>query len=343
MGNHCASFKNKNISINNNKNNFDKDKTLTNQISITKVPSITKNVINDIVNKPKPLNYQLVNDDIISCCSICFNVYNNSDRFPGILLCGHTFCIKCIDDQFSINDQQYLICPFCKKTNITKYTKNYAFMDIVMKQKLAKEKINNEQEIKHNLDSKQKNIQKKFESNNDYTFKYSEFETSKCYCYTCEKEKKCSYCSKGDNNNANNDNNNNDNDNNSNNGNNDNNNNDNDNNSSNYYDNDNNNSRSNYYDNDNNNSSNYYGIKHKNNIPSPTIYGYSRSIPKTCLNVNDNKKLDNIVIYTNSNFNKNHTFSIYSEKEFLRKKERNLISNHENYKNNRNKEIKDKN
>lgn len=47
-------------------------------------------------------------------CSICMEAYNESDRKPLFLLCGHTFCGKCLR---LVYHKPSLNCPLDKKTH----------------------------------------------------------------------------------------------------------------------------------------------------------------------------------------------------------------------------------
>lgn len=44
-------------------------------------------------------------------CSVCYEKYNNDERKPMNLGCGHDFCFKCVQDIFARNRQ----CPFDQK------------------------------------------------------------------------------------------------------------------------------------------------------------------------------------------------------------------------------------
>jgi len=45
-------------------------------------------------------------------CGVCYETFNNSDRFPLNLMCGHTFCQKCISKIIDRHDEFH--CPYCK-------------------------------------------------------------------------------------------------------------------------------------------------------------------------------------------------------------------------------------
>jgi len=193
MGITCSSAKNKSKSTNKHEEHEEKgsnkNKTSLNQTS-NKVPCCT-NATNVVEKKSKPKNLTLTKDDNIFCCSICFDVYNDKDKYPGLFLCGHTVCFQCID-QFNYN-RNYYRCPFCKAITNTRPTKNYALMEIIEKLQLII-KFNNEIEIKYNPDNKP--LTKKCQSESDHIFKYSEKENVNCH--TCGQFKICSYCTKCD-------------------------------------------------------------------------------------------------------------------------------------------------
>lgn len=45
-------------------------------------------------------------------CPICYDTYNDKDKIPRILLCGHTFCQVCLMD---LRTSNILTCPTCRK------------------------------------------------------------------------------------------------------------------------------------------------------------------------------------------------------------------------------------
>lgn len=44
-------------------------------------------------------------------CGVCLEPFNESDKFPRILPCGHTFCERCIAQ--IINQRIQFKCPYC--------------------------------------------------------------------------------------------------------------------------------------------------------------------------------------------------------------------------------------
>ena len=189
MGLTCSSTKNQSKSKNQHTEESIIDKkslsTKSNMVPCCKnSPSCTNE------DQAKPKNLRFSKDDNMFCCSICFEVYNDTDRFPGIFICGHTLCMKCIK-QTSINSGHYR-CPFCKAISHMKPTKNYALMEIIDKQQLII-KIYNEQELKYNPDhrNRKKQIANKCVTDKDHEFKFHEIDLK---CYSCGQTRVCSYC-----------------------------------------------------------------------------------------------------------------------------------------------------
>ena len=65
-------------------------------------------------------------------CSICYGDYNDKDKCPRFLGCGHTFCSRCLERLLAGNT----ICPKCRKqgtvpSGVEGLLKNFALLDIV--------------------------------------------------------------------------------------------------------------------------------------------------------------------------------------------------------------------
>ena len=48
-------------------------------------------------------------------CSICFEKFNLTDHMPLTLLCGHTFCVECLDSMSELNGGYITKCAQCRK------------------------------------------------------------------------------------------------------------------------------------------------------------------------------------------------------------------------------------
>lgn len=47
-------------------------------------------------------------------CNICLEKYDNKEKLPRILKCGHTFCTKCLKELSKLNNNLELHLPFVK-------------------------------------------------------------------------------------------------------------------------------------------------------------------------------------------------------------------------------------
>ncbi|KAF8396264.1 hypothetical protein HHK36_017879 [Tetracentron sinense] len=50
----------------------------------------------------------------VACCSICQMRYNEEERVPLLLQCGHGFCKECLSRMFSSSSDYTLSCPRCR-------------------------------------------------------------------------------------------------------------------------------------------------------------------------------------------------------------------------------------
>lgn len=55
-------------------------------------------------------------------CPMCYDQYNDKDKIPSILQCGHTFCQSCLMDLFTSN---ILTCLKCFAPNVKHPIKNF--------------------------------------------------------------------------------------------------------------------------------------------------------------------------------------------------------------------------
>ena len=66
-------------------------------------------------------------------CSICLEGYNDKDKFPRMLGCGHSFCSSCLE---RLLDGNTIHCPTCRNpvavpTGVQGLAKNFALLEIV--------------------------------------------------------------------------------------------------------------------------------------------------------------------------------------------------------------------
>ena len=64
-------------------------------------------------------------------CPICYDTYNDKDKIPRILLCGHTFCQSCLLD---LRTSNILTCPTCRKVfspEVKNLIRNFTILDYI--------------------------------------------------------------------------------------------------------------------------------------------------------------------------------------------------------------------
>lgn len=67
------------------------------------------------------------------CCSVCQNKYDEEERCPLLLQCGHGFCRQCLSKMFSDSLDSSLSCPRCRHVSVvgnsvSALKKNYAIL-----------------------------------------------------------------------------------------------------------------------------------------------------------------------------------------------------------------------
>ncbi|PSS24307.1 E3 ubiquitin-protein like [Actinidia chinensis var. chinensis] len=72
----------------------------------------------------------------IPCCSVCQTRYNEDDRCPLLLQCGHGFCKDCLSRMFSASEDTTLSCPRCRHVSaignsVHALRKNYAILALI--------------------------------------------------------------------------------------------------------------------------------------------------------------------------------------------------------------------
>lgn len=71
----------------------------------------------------------------VPCCSVCQNRYDEEERVPLLLNCGHGFCKDCLSKMFSSSLDNSLSCPRCRHVTIvgnsvTALRKNFALLSL---------------------------------------------------------------------------------------------------------------------------------------------------------------------------------------------------------------------
>lgn len=72
----------------------------------------------------------------IPCCSVCQTRYNEEERVPLLLQCGHGFCKECLSRMFSASSDASLTCPRCRHVStvgnsVQALRKNYAVLSLI--------------------------------------------------------------------------------------------------------------------------------------------------------------------------------------------------------------------
>ncbi|CAF1697313.1 hypothetical protein HID58_050587 [Brassica napus] len=72
----------------------------------------------------------------VPCCSVCHTRYNEDERVPLLLQCGHGFCKDCLSKMFSSSSDTSLACPRCRHVSVVGNSvqglrKNFAMLALV--------------------------------------------------------------------------------------------------------------------------------------------------------------------------------------------------------------------
>ncbi|KAL3732566.1 hypothetical protein ACJRO7_029250 [Eucalyptus globulus] len=72
----------------------------------------------------------------VPCCSVCQTRYNEEDRVPLLLQCGHGFCKECLSRMFAASLDNTLPCPRCRHVSavgnsVSSLRKNYAVLALI--------------------------------------------------------------------------------------------------------------------------------------------------------------------------------------------------------------------
>ncbi|GAV69413.1 Ank domain-containing protein/Pkinase domain-containing protein/zf-C3HC4 domain-containing protein/Ank_2 domain-containing protein/Ank_4 domain-containing protein [Cephalotus follicularis] len=72
----------------------------------------------------------------VPCCSICQTRYNEDERVPLLLQCGHGFCNDCLSRMFSSSPDTTLACPRCRHVSLVgnsvlSLRKNFAVLALI--------------------------------------------------------------------------------------------------------------------------------------------------------------------------------------------------------------------
>ncbi|XP_031285441.1 E3 ubiquitin-protein ligase KEG isoform X2 [Pistacia vera] len=73
----------------------------------------------------------------VPCCSVCQTRYNEKERVPLLLQCGHGFCKECLSRMFSASTDTTLSCPRCRHVSVvgnsvSALRKNFAVLALIL-------------------------------------------------------------------------------------------------------------------------------------------------------------------------------------------------------------------
>lgn len=98
----------------------------------------------------------------LPCCSVCQNRYNEEERCPLLLQCGHGFCKECLSRMFSASPDTSLSCPRCRHVStvgnsVSALKKNYAILALINDSASANNYFSEEDEDEDEEDRKELN------------------------------------------------------------------------------------------------------------------------------------------------------------------------------------------
>eukprot|EP00249_Psilotum_nudum_P023910 c29025_g1_i1 orf=417-5300(+) len=69
-------------------------------------------------------------------CSVCQMTYNEDDRVPMMLQCGHSFCKECLAHMFEVSTDHTILCPRCRQpskvgNSVEALRKNFAMLSLL--------------------------------------------------------------------------------------------------------------------------------------------------------------------------------------------------------------------
>ncbi|KAH0646139.1 hypothetical protein KY285_025808 [Solanum tuberosum] len=87
----------------------------------------------------------------VPCCSVCQNRYDEEERCPLLLQCGHGFCRECLSRMFSASPDTSLSCPRCRHVSlvgnsVTALKKNYAILALIRDSRYSSDDEDEEEE-----------------------------------------------------------------------------------------------------------------------------------------------------------------------------------------------------
>ncbi|KAK5967839.1 RING-type domain-containing protein [Trichostrongylus colubriformis] len=75
----------------------------------------------------------------LHACGICYQLYNDSERLPKVLSCGHTNCLTCLNSWQKYGSSPFPICAVCRKVTrrpINSLPNNFQLLQVLRRMKL---------------------------------------------------------------------------------------------------------------------------------------------------------------------------------------------------------------
>ncbi|KAK6019429.1 zinc finger, C3HC4 type [Ostertagia ostertagi] len=75
----------------------------------------------------------------LHACGICYQLYNDSERLPKVLSCGHTNCLTCLNSWQKHGSSPFPICAVCRKVTrrpINSLPNNFQLLQVLRRMKL---------------------------------------------------------------------------------------------------------------------------------------------------------------------------------------------------------------
>lgn len=88
---------------------------------------------------------------VIPSCSVCENRYNEQERCPLLLECGHSYCKDCLFKMFSASTDSSLNCPRCRHVSVVgnsvqSLKKNFVVLELIQEEEDEDDEVDDEEE-----------------------------------------------------------------------------------------------------------------------------------------------------------------------------------------------------
>uniref|UniRef100_A0A0K0DET3 RING-type domain-containing protein n=1 Tax=Angiostrongylus cantonensis TaxID=6313 RepID=A0A0K0DET3_ANGCA len=104
-----------------------------NEADLIDLTSATENISEDETGSSSPLVD-------LHACGICFQPYNDSERLPKVLSCGHTNCLACLNSWVKHGSSVFPVCAVCRKIThkpVYLLPNNFQLLEVLRRMKLV--------------------------------------------------------------------------------------------------------------------------------------------------------------------------------------------------------------